>query len=307
MVPVLPLTATGQPTTSLLSSLGRRLSVASRASLLHGRRAGRSTSREGTTPRQLLQEGSKQGHRIMGVDATKVGRIGDEIDGATRSENSNDKLPPSSSPSQAAWREQLRKTLRGKLMLVTNAWTATLILTILLAVVFRALQPTEEPGLGVTHYAWRGDPSDPNRLSLEELDLDVRGIGRFKMEFGPSKVQLYPMEADEEVRVGHRDEAALADFLLAEISMPSWNVTLGHDFTIVSAVKASTFFSARRSPLTSKREQVILSGNFHGYVTLFASLPSRIFLKCYLQTDLASVEGSRCESQYLPDMRRGGR
>jgi len=218
----------------------------------------------------------------------------------------------STSSSQEVWRDKLHKALRAKVMLVSNAWTATLVLTILLAVVFRALQPTEEPGIGVAHYAWRVDPLDPGQRSLAELDLDVRVTGSFSMEFDPSIVELYPMDADELVSVEHREEAALAALKLAEVPIPNWSLTRGHNIGIVSAKKPSGYFSTGqnipgrgRAGGDDEIKEVILTVNMYGFVTVFASLPSRIFMKCYVMTDLASVKGPRCESVYLPHIKRG--
>lgn len=315
-MPVLPLTSasTGPPSSSSLLS---RLS-SSWGGVVDGKQS--STLPAEAVPQHQQQQQQRQhghqgqqGHHAGGGAANEVARerlVGANNNGGISPTNSTYGNPSSStSSSQAAWRYKVHKALRGKVMLVTNAWTATLVLTILLAVVFRALQPSEEPGIGVVHYEWRVDPLDPNRLSLAELDLYVRGVGRFMMDFGPSKVEVYPMEADEEVTVEHRDEATLATMKLAEVSIPNWSLTLGHDGVIVSAVEPSEYFSTGQTPVGGGEgeevKEVILTGNFYGYVTVSASLPSRIFMKCYLITDLASVEGPRCESEYLPHIKRG--
>ena len=314
-MPVLPLTSasTGPPSSSSLLS---RLS-SSWGGVVDGKQSS-TLPAEAVPQHQQQQQGQhghqgQQGRHARGGAANEVERerhVGANNNGGISPTNSTNGNPSSStSSSQAAWRYKVRKALRGKVMLFTNAWTVTLVFTILLAVVFRALQPSEEPGVGVVHYEWRVDPLDPSRLSLAELDLDVRGVGRFTMDFGPSKVEVYPMEADEEVTVEHRDEATLATMKLAEVSIPNWSLTLWHDGGIVSAVEPSEYFSTGQTPVEGgegeEMKEVILTGNFYGYVTVFASLPSRIFLKCYLITDLASVEGPRCESEYLPHIKRG--
>lgn len=46
-------------------------------------------------------------------------------------------------PSFSAWGKQLRAVLRGKLFYLANLWTCTLVATVLLALIFRAMQPTE--------------------------------------------------------------------------------------------------------------------------------------------------------------------
>ncbi len=299
-MPVLPLTSAGASTGPPSSSwLSRLLSSAWGG------------GKESST--LLAEEGPRQQQQQAGVGPiSEVER--DVLDGAhdeaTKSTSGNPIF--STSSSQAVWRYKLHKALWGKVMLISNAWTATLVLTILLAVVFRALQPTEEPGIGVAHYAWRADPLDPGQRSLAELDLDVRGTGCFTMEFDPSIVELYPMEADELVSVEHREEAALAALKLAEMSTPNWSLTRGHNIGIVSAKKPSGYFSTGQNIPGRGRaggdddiKQVILTVNMYGFVTVFASLPSRIFMKCYVMTDLASVKGPRCESVYLPHIKRG--
>jgi hypothetical protein len=128
------------------------------------------------------------------------------------------------------------------------------------------------------------------------------------MDFGPRVVEVYPMEADEEVNVERRDEAVLAALRLAEVSIPNWSLSIGHDDGIVSAVGPSGYFSTGQTHLgggAGDNAQVILTVSMYGFVTVFASLPSRIFMKCYVKTDVASVEGPRCESEYLPAYQSG--
>jgi hypothetical protein len=301
-MPVLPLTSGvgGPPSSSLLSRL---------SSAWEGGGGGKqsSTSEEQHHHQQQGQQSQQAGRGT--TNETERVRLVDAANAGISPTNSTTENPiPSTSSSQAAWRYKLHKALRGKVMLVTNAWTATLVLTILLAVVFRALQPSEEPGIGVAHYAWRVDPLDPGRLSLAELDLQAYGVGRFMMDFGPSTVEVYPMEADEEVNVAHRNETVLDPLRLAELSIPNWSVAIGHDGSTVSAVEPSGYFSTAQTHLAGgagDNAQVILTANMYGYVTVFASLPSRIFMKCYVKTDVASLEGPRCESDYLPHINRG--
>ncbi len=205
---------------------------------------------------------------------------------------------------QASWRRLVRGALRGKIMLMANVWTSTLVITILLAVVFRALQPTEQPSIGVEHYSWLADPQDAKRVSLDELYLDVRCLGRFTMEFSEATLDIFPLEADGLVTADHRDESALAPLLLAQVALPSWNMFLSHSVMSVSASAPSAFFAVSGGGGEGLDQQqdgeVILTGNFDGYVTVFASLPTRIFLKCYLKTSLASPHMARCESAYQP-------
>ena len=46
-------------------------------------------------------------------------------------------------PSSFIWRKHFRRVLRGKLFPLANIWTCALVATVLLALIFRAMQPTE--------------------------------------------------------------------------------------------------------------------------------------------------------------------
>lgn len=46
-------------------------------------------------------------------------------------------------PSSSIWRKHLRGVLRAKLFTLANIWTCALVATVLLALIFRAMQPTE--------------------------------------------------------------------------------------------------------------------------------------------------------------------
>lgn len=46
-------------------------------------------------------------------------------------------------PSSSIWRKHFRGVLRGKLFPLANIWTCALVATVLLALIFRAMQPTE--------------------------------------------------------------------------------------------------------------------------------------------------------------------
>ncbi len=43
----------------------------------------------------------------------------------------------------SSWRSQLHRALRGKLLTLANLWTCAIVGTLLLALIFRAMQPTD--------------------------------------------------------------------------------------------------------------------------------------------------------------------
>lgn len=216
-------------------------------------------------------------------------------------------------------------------MMIANIWTCTLIVIILLAVIFRAMQPTEAPAIHIVRYAWSIDPNNASRISLADVGLDAHGIGRFIMDFSATTLNIIPLEAEQDLgSIEDADDPDWASQVLAKVPLPAWAVRLGHDGATVTSVGASEYFAPpppTSSPLMSSDEggrgevnkgEVIVVGNFVGNVTVFASLPARLFMKCRLRLPstvsslvpdhenvLAQSEEAVCMSEYLPHIKEG--
>lgn len=160
-----------------------------------------------------------------------------------------------------------------------------------------------EPGASILHYAWELDPADDGRVRLDELELAIKGVGRYMMDFPPATLVLRaappgepgpgpmpPLRADEVV-----------EGVLTQMEIPGWRLRLGHDGVTVAVEATSPYFPYR----PDAGAEVLATAVFEGTVQVYSRLPARIYMSCRLPASAVATDAPVCWSQYVPYTQKG--
>lgn len=215
------------------------------------------------------------------------------------------------SSSSSTGRLQLRRALRSNLFTLANLWTCALVATVLLALIFRAMQPTEAPSISILRHEWELDPANDAQVRLAIVELDGKGVGRYTMQFAPARLVVHkppppPAVPPGEEGAGAADPRPLEPAMVyeeadvvASVEVPGWALRLGHSDVLVSVDEPSAFF-----PYEPDAE-LLLSAVFDGSVAVFASLPSRIYMTCRVKASVLDNDALECVSRYVAHIRKG--
>jgi len=165
--------------------------------------------------------------------------------------------------------------------------------------------------VSVLHHEWELDPANDEQVQLAVLDLDVRGVGRYTLNFQNTTLAIRKpppppkgekaKEQGQEQEKGKDSKAAEMGIVLAEMAIPGWQLRLAQSNVVVSAAQPSPFIPYQPDTVP----ELVLTAVFDGVVSVFASLPSRIFLTCRLKASVLSEEPPVCDSYYVSHIQKG--
>lgn len=167
------------------------------------------------------------------------------------------------------------------------------------------------------YYEWELNPTNESEVRLALLELEAKGIGRFHMNFAPTTVVLRKPPAAAATKGGEQPRNATVEDdwmpstpfpvsfqeedVLGRVEMPAWGIAVGHNGVMVTSEQHSGYFPYR--PLA--QPDVVVTAVFNGSVTVFASLPARIYMVCRIAASATDNEAPECFSRYFAHIRKG--
>lgn len=139
-------------------------------------------------------------------------------------------------------------------------------------------------------------------VRLDELELAIKGVGRFTMDFPAATLVL--RAAPAEPGPGPMPPATPeedAEGVLTQMDLPGWVVPLGHDGVVVAVEPASPYFPYRPDAVP----EVLATAVFEGTVQVYSRVPARIYMSCRIQSSAVATDAPVCWSKYMPHIQRG--
>lgn len=160
------------------------------------------------------------------------------------------------------------------------------------------------PGASIIRYEWVAGPSSPGMVRLDDVVLNIKGVGRFVMDFNATTLTIRKASAEPGPGPMPPPPAAANGTdvdVLATLEVPPWRLALGHDGVVVPLEQSSRAFPYDPEAVP----EVLVTGVFDGVVAVYAKLPSRIYMSCRIKTAMPATDVPECWSQYVPHIKKG--